>query len=821
MIVCISAISLLLCQGQADYWAVDYLTPPQGEVLEVGGLDFMSDGAMVVSTRRGQVWRIDNPDATDPSDAVFTLICEGLHEGLGLAVVDDEIHVLQRSELSKLVDLDGDYIIDKIVTITQDWGMSGNYHEFAFGLPVDNDGNMYVSLNVGFWDPHWWHGKSRAPYRGWLLKVSPEGDVTPVAGGFRSPAGMGLLEDGTVLVTDNQGDWMPVGPIYAVREDDFYGHPASMRWSHDQPDTELSDTQPPDIERAHPAIFIPYLWSRSAGNVIQDQTGGAFGPFEGQYFVAELTNGQVVRVDFEEIDGMLQGACWQFRTGVGSTYRAKFGPNSMLYAGMTNRGWGGLAPASGVARIRHTGVMPLEMTHAHLLQDGFEITFTKPLANVPDVFAQKYDYNWWWEYGSPQQNIEELHVRNVSLSEDRMMATISLDGLEAGKCVLVKLNNAVSEDGTLLLHTEMAYTLNKMPDGSIAYIAKQVEPPIERGHRVEGWLYLTWGDAFDRWNNEGIIAVNAELDIDNPTKLKTSDGPGALVANSGAGMSTSFTFPEGEITMKFMLAKDGQGVLRLPIGADILFSDDAEKLPGSVLNMNGEIIHRTNMQSYLGAGIWHDMKVGFQSDPPMVKYVDINGVNVALDVKIEATDVHEGPIRIEGLAGDFAFGDVRLRRMTPHQDTHDWIDATADDSTWTTEGDVRWHITDSGEIEVAGHGVLIIPTTTTEYSAIRFDGKIDGGGQGAIELGDGAFWIDLATIGNRKTGGITGNPVNTNLIDRGEWCALEVNQLETTTLLLNRIQLISDRTTPSFRGNTIRIVVSDDATVHIRSVQLH
>jgi hypothetical protein len=465
--------------------------------------------------------------------------------------------------------------------------------------------------------------------------------------------------------------------------------------------------------------------------------------------------------------------------------------------------------------------MPLEMVRAHLLQDGFEITFTKPLADIPEVNAKKYDYNWWWEYGSPQQNIEELHVRNVTLSEDGMMATILLDGLEAGKCVLVTLNNAVSEDGTPLLHTEMAYTLNKMPDGTIAYIAKQAEPPIERGHRVEGWLYLTWADAFDRWKNEGVIAVNAELDIDNPTHLKTSDGPGALVVRSGMGMSTTFPFEEGEITMKFMLAKDGQGLLRLPIGAGILFSDDVENLPGTVLKKNGEIIHKNKMRSYLGAGIWHDMKVGFQSDPPIVKYVDINGVNVALDVTIEVTDVNTGPIRIEGLKGDFAFGDVRLRRMMPHQDTHDWVDATADDSTWTTEGDVRWHITDSGEIEVAGNGALVIPTTSVDYSAIRFDAKIDGGGQGAIELGDGVFWIDLATSGNRKTGGITGNPVNTNLIDRGEWCALEVSQQETTTLLLNRILIISERTTPSIRGNTIRIVVSDNASVHIRSVQLH
>ncbi len=817
----ITAISLLLCQSQGDYWTVDYLTPPQGEVLEVGGLDFMADGAMVVSTRRGQVWRIDNPDANNPDDAIFTLICEGLHEGLGLAVVNDEIHVLQRSELSKLVDLDGDHIIDEIVTITQDWGMSGNYHEFAFGLPVDGDGNMYVSLNVGFWDPHWWHGKSRAPHRGWLLRVSPDGEVTPIAGGLRSPAGMGLLDDGTVLVTDNQGDWMPVCPIYAIQEGGFYGHPASMRWSHGQPETEPSDTQPPDIERAHPAILIPYVWSRSAGNVIQDKTEGAFGPFEGQYFVAELTNGQIVRVDFEEIDGMLQGACWQFRTGVGSTYRAKFGPSSMLYAGMTNRGWGGLAPGSGIVRIKHTGVLPLEMIDAHLLQDGFEITFTKPLAKIPEVTAQKYDYNWWWDYGSPQQNVEELNVQNVSLSEDGMMATVTLEGLEAGKCVLVKLHNAVSDDGSPLLHEEMVYTLNKMTDGSVAYVAKVAEPPIERGHRVEGWLYLTWADAFDMWKNEGVIAVDAELDRENPTQLKTSDGSGALVARSGMGMSTTFPFVEGEITMKFMLAEQGQGLLRLPIGADILFSDDSERLPGTILNNNGETIVSIDKQTYIGAGIWHDMKVGFQSDPPMVKYVDINGVNVALDVDVIAVDNNAGPIRVEGLSGDVAFGDVRLRRMAPHEDKHEWVDAFLDDATWTTEGDIRWHITDAGEIEVAGNGALVIPATTADYSAIRFDGKIDGSGQGSIELGDGAFWIDLAANGNRKTGGITGSPVNANLIDRGEWCAIEVQQRETTTVLLNRIPIIAGRSTPSIQGATIRIVVSDNASVHVRSAKIH
>ena len=127
-------LTLIISQANEEYWTIDYLSQPEGEVLEVGGIGFMSDGDLIASTRRGQVWRIDNPSADKPGDATFTLICEGLHEGLGLSVINDDIYVMQRGEISKLVDLDGDNIIDEIQTITQDWGMSGNYHEFGFGL---------------------------------------------------------------------------------------------------------------------------------------------------------------------------------------------------------------------------------------------------------------------------------------------------------------------------------------------------------------------------------------------------------------------------------------------------------------------------------------------------------------------------------------------------------------------------------------------------------------------------------------------------------------------------------------------------------------
>ena len=761
-------------------WTIDYLSPPDGAVLEVGGMGFMEDGDMVVSTRRGQVWRIKNPEATDPKDAVFTLICEGLHEGLGLAVVDNEIYVMQRSEISKLLDLDGDQRIDEVQTITQDFGMSGNYHEFGFGLPVDSEGNMYFSLNVGFWNPHWWHGKSRAPYRGWVLRLSPDGTVTPLAGGLRSPAGMGLHEDGTLLVTDNQGDWMAVCPVYAIKEGAFYGHPASLRWYDDQPDVEPSDTQPhPEITREHPVLWLPYKWSRSTGNVILDTTNG---PFQGQYLIAELTNGQILRADFEEIDGVLQGACWLAHQRVGSSYHIELGPDGTLYSGMTNRGWGGLAPGSGIARIKYNGELPLEMNGAHLLENGFTITFTKPLAKAPDIQGEKYDYHYWWEYGSPKQNIEPLSVENVILSKDGYSARVIIGNLEAGKCVMLKLSDAMSTDGSALLHNEISYTINKMPGGDLVYVAKETEPPIERGEEVEGWLYLTWADAFDLWENNGVELCNAELDIDAPTQFVISEGMGALVATEGEWMKSKFTATDGEIKMVYMLTEGAQTSIHLPNGMEYVLTD-------------------APIDGYLSPGIWHNLFITYGDDT--IQKVEINGVVAGTNITSQKSGEHT--LQISSVTGNIAFGDVRIKQYLS-SDSKDWDSFTYDDTSITSEGDIEWTRSDAGDLVIEGTGTLHIPVTTS-FASLRFDSKFYGKGSATIRIGE--LEVDIATTGERKTGGITGHPMRTNLIDQSEWCTIEIQQGNHTSVLLNGVKIINEVSVPSMQGNSIQISIAN------------
>ena len=483
------------------YYTVERYTTPEGERLEVGGLDFLPDGRLAVSTRRGQVWLVEDALAEDPGDARFELFAEGLQEGLGLAVVGGEVHVLQRGELSRLRDADGDGRADHVDTLANDWGLSGNYHEFAFGLPRDAAGNFYVGLNVAFFSPQWWHGQARVPWRGWVVRVDPAGAVSPFAAGLRSPCGLGLNSAGDLFVTDNQGDWVPACPIYHVQEGRFYGHPASLAWTPEYraEERQPSDVQPPETERAPAAVWIPYDWSQSAGNLVPDTTGGRFGPFEGQLFLAELTSGAVLRVVLEKVRGEYQGAVLPFRAGVGSANRVAFAPDGSLICGLTNRGWGGLAPADGLARVRWTGRTPMEMQRIHLVQDGFEITFTQPVAEglalaPADVHLTQYDYDYWWEYGSPERHLAELEPTAVALSADRRTLTVRAP-LQPAMCARLRLSRVVSESGEPLLHPEFSYTINQLPEGppTRQHVAKAVAPPPARDVRDEGLLRLTYG----------------------------------------------------------------------------------------------------------------------------------------------------------------------------------------------------------------------------------------------------------------------------------------------------------------------------------------
>src|SRR5687768_16313260 len=420
-------------------YEIETIAMPVGLNAEVGGLGFFSDGRMVACFHRGEVM-IYNPRTKE-----WKMFADGLHDPLGLLVIDDsEILVMQQPELTRIKDTDGDGTADLFETVTDDFGISGNYHEFNYGPVRDSEGNLYIALNTGSSGDGIMkqvRGKlnilgrdgdkgnrqmfSVVPHRGWVLKVTPEGTLVPHASGLRSPNGMGFDEQGNLFIADNQGDWVATSALYHIEEGKFYGHPASLVWRDDwngsnpfyMPVSELNSM------RTRAAVLFPQgIMANSPAQILCDTTDGKFGPFSGQLLVGEMNRERIVRVMLEEVGGALQGACVPFMDGKGlrmGNNRLAFSPDGSLWVGQTDHGWAG---AEGIQRIVFTGAMPMDIQTMSLKADGFDLTFTQPVdeetASNPDNYALRhYYYDYYKKDASePVDTSIQLDLQNISLS---------------------------------------------------------------------------------------------------------------------------------------------------------------------------------------------------------------------------------------------------------------------------------------------------------------------------------------------------------------------------------------------------------------------
>ncbi len=840
----VAAADTAVTRAESEHWVVERYVTPEGELLEVGGLDWMPDGRLVVSTRRGQVWMVEDALADDVRDARFSLYAEGLHEGLGLNVLEvpdgdgtrHALYVLQRGELTELRDEDGDGRAETWLRVADDWGLSGNYHEFAFGLPDDSDGHLYLSLNLGFLSPEWWLGRSVAEYRGWVLRVDPlTGETTPWAHGFRSPCGLGFDRHGRLLLTDNQGDWMASTPVYAVQRGAFHGHPASLDWTPDYLDNGLhaSVEQPSEVPRTPPAVWVPYEWSRSAGNLVPMPE--TFGPFTDQLVMAELTNGHLMRVQLEEVGGVVQGAVLPLRQRVGSVVRVAFADDGTLVGGLTNRGWGGLDPADGLLRVRATGTPPTEVDRVHLVDGGFEVTFTEALAPGLPVGPEtasvlQYDYDYWWEYGSPERHQTDVAVAGASLSEDRRTLHIEVPDLRAAMCARVTLHDVVGESGRPLLHDTFAYTVNQLADGSHTdeLVAKTVPPPPPRQSGKEGWLRLSYGDALDAWESTGWSLVDADLDPDDRSTFRVTPGVNALV-NVGHGSPSHYRsrwdFGSGTYHVEFMLPEGGHSSVWVQGRYAIELTDDTHGLPewshgtGAILRSFDESTpaRPPRADAYTGAGHWHVLEIDFEAprfdadgaktDDARFREVRLDGAVIHEDVAFDmpsqlglggpGDEVSLGPLVIAGQTGPVALRTLEFRPDREAQpSTEGWLSLIGGDDLagWThlppeaagsEDEDPSWLLEDG---ELVGEGPaswILSPKGDYTDVSVRASVRVNDGGDAGLLLraaveGDRVVGyeaqINTSFADPSRTGGLHGvAPVKVELVPAGTWFDLEVD----------------------------------------------
>lgn len=487
-----------IAQTENQIFPIVTVPIPKEIALEVGGMTFLPNDELAVATRRGEVWIIANPYMKGGQQPKYRLFAHGMHEVLGLNYIKGDLYLTQRAELTRLRDLDGDGEADEYRTMYS-WPLSGNYHEYAYGPMLDKDGNMVVTLNLGWIG----FGESLSKWHGWMLKFTPDFTMKPFATGFRSPAAFEMNSNGDIFYAENQGDWVGSGNITHVAEGDFVGNPAGLIWA-DQPGSpvklrkkDIPDTGEPKYEVAKrvpglkaPSVWIPHsIMGNSTSGILNYSDHGNMGPFKGQLFVGDQSQSKISRVFLEKVKDVYQGVVFPFREGFSSgILRMNWGSDGSMLVGMTSRGWSSTGKEEyGLQRLTWSGVVPFEVQTVKAQPDGFELEFTMPVdektaRNAGSYQLSTFTYKYYHIYGSPAINQSVRNIKAIVVSPDHKRVRLVLDSLKEGHIHEIRTAGLRSESGNIpLLHNYAYYTLNRIPDGESLTVTAENKPVGEMG----------------------------------------------------------------------------------------------------------------------------------------------------------------------------------------------------------------------------------------------------------------------------------------------------------------------------------------------------
>ena len=464
-------------QEEEKYYPIVNIPIPPEIPMRPGSFEILPDGRLAVGTRRGDIYFIKGAFQSPP-EPHYHLFASGQDEIFGLAWKDGAMTTTQFGEVTRISDVDGDGIADRYDTLSNNWGYAEG-HEFAFGSKHDPEGNIWVALGLS----GSYH--SRNLFRGWAVKVTPDGKMIPVCSGLRSPGGVGPNAQGVMFCIESQGPWNGCCSLKHLKQGAFLGHPASYNWYPFVPGMDAPAVEPDSPSRLQvekkrvkelvpPVVRFPYIrMGRSIAGFRLNQTGGKFGPFENQIFLGDYTLSIILRVTTEQVNGVWQGACYPFREGLSTgIMHVEFSPKGQLVVGgfTTNRQWPvrGTEPFA-IQRIDWSGIVPFEIREINIRKDGFLVTFTKPvdrgIASGTDAYAvTTYTHNYAAGYGSPEVDHTTPEVIRAVPSADGLSVMVHLDKTTEGHIHDFDLAGMVSRDGERLLHTKAYYTVNEIPD---------------------------------------------------------------------------------------------------------------------------------------------------------------------------------------------------------------------------------------------------------------------------------------------------------------------------------------------------------------------
>jgi mono/diheme cytochrome c family protein len=544
----------------------------------IAAVTFTPRGSMFIATRFGEIWM-------QRLDGSWQLFARGLDDPLGL-VADSEtiVYIAHRPELMRAVDIDNDGHADTFEVVGGDWGQTLNYHEFVYGLKRDRAGNFYLApslestgspgpeqkaiyptlpvrgprnlVNVLSPTGH----RSDVAWRGWMVRITPNGETEPLAAGFRQPNGIGLSPDDDLFVTDNQGEYKPATGLIHVQKGDFHGHAASLKWEPGFNPANIS-TQKLWERLKTPAVVFPYgALGVSPGEPVWDVTGGKFGPYQGQVFVGDYSR-IVIRASIEKVAGAWQGAAFPFlgrsetpayvtgdRLKSGTT-RCAFSPDGSLYLAATS---GQGAGEDGLQRVTWDGMAMPDILNIQLTDHGFKFTFTSRMSVESITKAENYEINrfrylYHANYGSPRVDEARVHVKSVRPSNDAFSAEVTIEDLQPGFIYEASMPGLRTVNERALANPLGYYTVNRLHNNQTTIGGTTRLPQSEeagsssrdKGPQTQASLiaageqvYRLYCVACHQPDGRGVIGGAANF-VDDKTRLAKPDAELLAVISNG------------------------------------------------------------------------------------------------------------------------------------------------------------------------------------------------------------------------------------------------------------------------------------------------
>lgn len=403
------------------------------------------DGKLfVASLKTGELFTLQ-----DGPSPVWQNEVHGLFQDALSMYADDDVYLLHRRNLTRIRESkDGSQQFERIAHLPH--GIADTY-DMAYGLTRDAKGRFVFGYAP--------YANTTLAGSGGAVRYQPGQPVEELAYGMRNPLGWCRGPQDEIFYTDNQGEWVASNKLGHVKAGTFQGFPNQAQKQH---------TNKPI---GKPVVWVPYRWARSINGVAYDNTNGKFGPFAGQFFLAELMfGGAIIRANVEQVNGVFQGACFPFwGKGLLGPVTLAFDPRGKLYVGgITEPGWMAMPDRGAVFRIDYTGQLPFEMQSIHVRPQGFQIRFTKPIqaataSKISAYRVESYRYEYTGSYGSPELDLKTHAIDKVTVTEDGLSVEVTVANLAKDRVYLISPVGIDSTEKESLVHPTGAYTLNEIP----------------------------------------------------------------------------------------------------------------------------------------------------------------------------------------------------------------------------------------------------------------------------------------------------------------------------------------------------------------------